>query len=152
MLFRSIEGEIIFKSQKTYRHSISWDHINGVGAVKGTKQVSKGGINYKVTLMQGGNGNAGDASAGPKGSEWNKLMLPIHIKAKDQSWAYAANVTTPTEYWGIDFTDADLRTHSDHGNGSYQWCQEVYYDNASTRVLSSVCCRLSNTALSVPCI
>lgn len=129
------DGKTKFKSQKTYRHSISWDHIDSKGAVNGSKIVEKNGIRYKVTLMKGGNGNASDMVAGPKSSEWNKLMLPIHIKAKDQSWAYPANVTTPTAYWGIDFTDADLQTHYDHGNGAYQWCREVYYDNASGRVL-----------------
>lgn len=128
------EGKVIFKSLKTYRHTISHDHINSAGCVDGTKQVAKNGINFKVRLMKGGNGNASDVVAGPKGSEWNKLMLPIHIKAKDQSWAYPDNVTMPTEYWGIDFTDADLQTHRDHGNGSYQWCQETFHSNASYRV------------------
>lgn len=130
----AIDGKIIFKSQKPYRHSINWDHIDSVGAVKGTKQVTKGGNTYKVRLMMGGNGNANDAINGPKSSEWNKLMLPIHIKAKDQSWAYSSYVNTPTEYWGIDFTDADLLTYSRHVDGGYHWCQEVYHSDASQRV------------------
>lgn len=129
-----IDGKIIFKSKKPFRHSISWDHINSQGCVNGTKTVTKNGVTYKVRLMKGGNGNASDLVNGPKKSEWNKLMLPIHVKAKDQSWAYANNVDTPTPYWGIDFTDADLLTHNSHGSGSYHWCQEVFHSNASNRV------------------
>lgn len=128
------EGKIKYKSQKTFRYGISWDHINSKGAVDGSTIVEKNGVRYRVTLMKGGNGDAGDAINGPKGSEWNKLMLPIHARAEDQSWAYKSNVDMPTENWGIGFTDADLHTHNDHGNGTYQWCREVYYNDASTRV------------------
>lgn len=131
----AIDGKIVFKSQKPYRHTISWDNINTAGAAVGAKTVTKGGHTYKVRLMKGGNGDAANAVSGPKGSEWNRLMLPIHIKAKDQSWAYPANVDAPTAYWGIDFTDADLMTHRDHGNGAYQWCQETFHSNATYRVI-----------------
>lgn len=129
-----IDGKIIFKSKKPFKHSISWDHINSKGCVDGTKKVTKNGVTYKVRLMKGGNGNVSDMAKGPKGSEWNRLMLPIHVKAKDQSWAYGANVDTPTPYWGIDFTDQDLHTHSSHGSGTYQWCQEAFHSNAALRV------------------
>lgn len=130
----AIDGEIIFKSKKPFRHSVSWDHINSRGCVDGTKTITKNGVTYKVRLMKGGDGNASDATKGPKGSEWNKLMLPIHAKARDQSWAYSNNVDVPTPYWGIDFTDQDLHTHNSHGSGSYHWCQEVFHSSATGRV------------------
>ena len=128
------EGKIKYKSQKPFRHSISWDHINSKGAVDGSKIIEKDGVRYKVTLMKGGNGNVNDSVNGPKASEWNKVMLPMHERAKDQSWNFKDNVDIPTEDWGVGFTDADLHTHNSHGSGTYQWCREVYYDNASHRV------------------
>lgn len=130
----AIDGKIIYKSKKPFRHSISWDHIDSKGCVDGTKTVTKDGTTYEVTLMKGGDGNASDAVKGPEASEWNKLMLPIHVRAEDQSWKYGDNVDTPTEDWGVGFTDADLQTHYDHGDGSRHWCQEVYHSNASNRV------------------
>ena len=133
----AIDGKIIFKSKKTIRHSISWDHINSKGCVKGTKTVTKGGHTYKVRLMKGALTDPSRydlPDKGAMGSEWNKLMLPIHIKAKDKSWEYPANVETDIPYWGIDFTDADLQTHNSHGDGSYHWCQEVSNDNPAGRV------------------
>lgn len=133
----SSKGETIFRSMKTFRHSISWDHINSKGCVDGTKKVTLNGITYEVTLMKGTltNPSLYDApDRGAFGSEWNELMLPIHINAKTQNWAYPAYVDTPTEYWGTDFTDADLQTHNSHGDGSYHWCQETPNANASYRV------------------
>lgn len=134
----AIDGKIIYKSQKPYRHTISWDNINAKGCVDGTKQITKDGTTFKVRLMKGALTDPGNYTAsdrGAKGSEWNRLMLPIHVKAKDKSWAYPAYVESTIPYWGIDFTDADLQTHSSHGNGSYQWCQEVRSDSASNRVI-----------------
>lgn len=134
----AIDGEIIFKSQKTYRHSISYDHITSKGCVYGEKQVSKNGINYKATLIKGALTDPSaytDPDRGAKGSEWNRLMLPIHIKAKDKSWAYPDYVEDNIPYWGIDFTDTDLQTIDSAGNGSYHWCQEIRGGDVTYRVL-----------------
>lgn len=130
-------GKVIFKSQKPFRHSISWDHINSKGAVDGSKIIEKDGVKYRARLMRGALTNPSEnnnSDRGAKGSEWNKLMLPISIKAKDQSWAYKDYVDMPTEDWGTGFTDADLHTHYSHGNGTYQWCQETAKSDASNRV------------------
>lgn len=133
----AIDGKIIYKSKKTFRNSISWDHINSKNCVDGTKTVTKDGTTYKVRLMRGALTDPSEydnADRGAIGSEWNKLMLPIHANAAGQSWAYPAYVDTPTENWGVGFTDADLQTHYDHGDGSYHWCQEVPKGYASNRV------------------
>lgn len=131
----AIDGKIIYKSKKPFRHSISWDHIDSKGCVDGTKTVTKDGVTYEVTLMKGANKDpaGGDQGAMNHGSEWNKLMLPIHERAKDQSWKHKNNVDTPTEDWDVGFTDEDLHTHNNHGDGAYQWCQEEA-EGASRRV------------------
>ena len=133
------EGKILFVAKKTIRHSISWDHINAANCARGAvAQKTVKGHTFKIRLMKGSNAigdstipDYGTASSGAlnHGSEWNKLMLPIHANAAPgKSWAYPGNVgTSDTAYWGVDFTNADLQTHSDHGNGSYSWCQETAY-------------------------
>lgn len=134
----AIDGDIIFKSKKPFRHSISWDHINSKGCVFGTKTVTKGDTNFKVTLMKGALTDPylySSADRGAKDSEWNRLMLPIHIQAKDKSWTYPAYVEDNIPYWGIDFTDIDLHTTSSAGSGAYQWGQETPSDHASRRVV-----------------
>lgn len=124
----ALDGKTLFVAKKTFRHSISWNHINNVNAVYGDRTVSINGVNYKVRLLRTGTEDPMDGYNGDylHGSEWNKLMLPIHEQAEDGSWAYKDNVEANVPYWGIDYTDADLMTRSTHGNGSYSWCQETY--------------------------
>ena len=121
------QGKIQFVAKKPIRYSISWDSINSANCVYGDKTITIGGLTYKVRLMRGANKDpAGDYRGSVNhNSEWNKLMLPIHIEAKDKSWAHPNNVEAYVPYWGIDFTDADLHTHRNQGDGSYSWCQEA---------------------------
>jgi hypothetical protein len=132
----AIDGKIIYKSQKTFRHSISWDHIHSKGCVHGTKTLTKNGITYKVRLMGGwlNDPSSGYDGVSCHGSEWNRLMLPIHVNAPN-SWNYPNNVsaTEKTVDWGINFTDADLQTHHNYGNGSCHWGRETY--SSSNRVI-----------------
>ncbi len=107
--------KILFVAKKTFRHSISWDHINSKGAVFGTKTVTIGGKTYKVRLLTGGNGQP--ASDG--GGEWNLIMYGVH-----------QNHTPPWDY----YDDQELHTHSTYGDGSYSWCQETSASNTAYRV------------------
>ena len=80
----AIDGKIIYRPRKAIRHSISWNSINTANCVYGGsegKRVTKNGQTYIVRLMKGALTDPGlyDASdRGAKGSEWNRLMLPIH--------------------------------------------------------------------------
>jgi len=140
------QGKILFVAKKTIRSNISWDQINAANCARGNVvQKTVKGYTFKVRLMKGSHvaGDStvpdyGTASSGAlnHGSEWNKLMLPIHENAApSKSWAYPNNVgTNDTAYWGTNFTDADLQTHYNHGDGSYSWCQETTY-GSSRRLL-----------------
>lgn len=130
------EDKILFVAKKPIRHSITWDAIHAAGCAYGSKTVVIGGLTYKVRLFRSAlTDPALDANAdkGAIGSEWNKLMLPIHVEAPS-SWAYPVYCGT-TEDWGINFTDADLWTISSAGNGTYTWCQEKLTSNAAGRVI-----------------
>lgn len=130
------KDKIQFIAKKPIRHSISWDNINTAGCVFGTKTVVIGGLTYKVRLMRSGiKDPVANLDGDMHGSEWNRLMLPIHIEAKDKSWAYPAKVEASIPYWGIDFTDGDLHTHNSFGSGSYSWCQET---QSASRVLRGI--------------
>lgn len=131
-------GKTEFIAKKTFRHSISWDAINNVNAIFGNRTISIRGKIYKIRLIKGkteGNQNDSSSCKGGiiKGSEWNKLMLPIHKNAPS-NWADKGNVNSPTENWNVGYTDADLFTRSSAGNGNYSWCQE-YGQNTDYRLL-----------------
>jgi len=128
-------GKIIFTTMKPIRYSISWDDIDAANAVYGDETVEINGLTYKVRLWRGAQNDPShdeDSDRDAIGSEWNKLMLPIHEKAPSNfSYSY---VDEPTEDWGINFTDADLLTDNS-GNGYYSWCRETRGSTTSYRVV-----------------
>jgi len=129
-------GKIIFTTMKPIRYSISWDDIDAANAVYGNETVEINGLTYRVRLWKGAQNDPShdeDSDSDAIGSEWNKLMLPIHEKAPS-SFAYSQNVDEPTKDWGVNFTDGDLLTDNS-GNGYYSWCQEALGSNTSNRVI-----------------
>lgn len=126
------KGKIQYVAKKPFRHSISWDNINDAKAVYGDRIVEIGGKRYKIRLLRG---LGEDKKPSPEqidgqyngeichNSEWNKLMLPIHVNAPS-NWSYHNNVNSPTEYWGVNYTDEDLITINKYSSGSSTWCQE----------------------------
>lgn len=125
----SVDGQTKYISKKPLRHTISWDHIHSVGAVFGTASVVIKGLTYKVRLLSGANSNHAKVAHGfdapyTHGCEWNRLLY--HISAKP--FGTAANFLASegiTEGDWASYSEADLLTHRDHGDGSYSWCQET---------------------------
>lgn len=138
------QGKILFVAKKAFRNSISWDHINSANAVYGGKTVEIDGLTYKIRLMKGALTDPSeyeDPDRGAHGSEWNRLMLPIHEQAIDESWDYPEYVENDIPVWSHNlgsgnqgmYTDEDLLTHYAYGSGHYSWCQEVA-ESAAYRV------------------
>ncbi|HZK41487.1 MAG TPA: hypothetical protein VFD14_00810 [Clostridia bacterium] len=135
-------GKILFSPMKAIRCNISWDHIFNKGAVwgdgttGGDRTVQVQGFTFKVRLFRGLNNSynpktvpAGYDGVHCHGSEWNRLILPLHVGAKTGSWgSYGDNVESGLPYWGTDFTDADLQVAS--GNGRASWCQNYAYSSS----------------------
>ena len=117
-------GKIIFRPRKQIRSYLMWNDINKVNAVHGGPDgatVSKNGINYRVRLMR-----SSSTATGTKGSEWNKLMLPIHENAIYGNWSYPGYVESNIPVWphkygtGLNgmYSDKDLSTDMIYGDGS----------------------------------
>lgn len=129
-------GNVEYIAKKSFRYDISWDEIKAVNAIFGNRTEKIGGHIYKVRLIKGKTeGKQGDQSAHDgdinRGSEWNKLLLPIHKNAPS-SWDYPYNVGFSTEDWGVKYSDDDLFT--DNSSGSSSWCQE-YGESTALRLL-----------------
>lgn len=121
-------GKVEFVAKKTYRYGISWYKIKAANAVYGNRTIDINGKTYKVRLIKGKTEGKQDDQTKSEGtilhgSEFNKLLLPIHKNAPS-NWGFPKNVNSPTENWGIGYTDADLLTERSFGNGTYTWCQE----------------------------
>ena len=129
------EDNIQFVPKRPLLFNISWKEIDDANCVRGdVKQVVIRGYTFKIRLFKGsgveGDNTIYDYGSTTKGalcfnSEWNKLMLPIHAGAPSTWGDSGGNVISPTEDWGIDYTDADLVTNRNNGVGSYTWCQET---------------------------
>ncbi|WP_152549439.1 hypothetical protein [Geomicrobium sp. JCM 19038] len=99
--------------------------------------MTKDGKQYRVRLMRGAITDPSknqDSDRGAHGSEWNRLMLPIHDQVRSGNWSYPAYVESGIPDWGIGFTDVDLVTHQTHGNGSYVLCQETLGSVIGSRI------------------
>lgn len=131
-------GKVELAAKKPFRYGISYDQINAVGCVDGSKVIKYNGKKYKVRLFKGKTEGKQDDRSAYQGvinhsSEWNMLMLPIHENAPS-NWVHKNNVNYPTEDWGVNYTDDDLVTHHNNGKGSHCWCQE-YGNSTAVRLL-----------------
>lgn len=121
-------------------HNLQSSSGTNLTATKQDASVSVNGKTYTVRLFRGAaddpTNSFADSDRGSIGpaNEWNALMLPIHERAVDGSWKYTEYAPSSVENWGIKFSDGDLITHHEFGNGSYTWCQESRDDDMSRRV------------------
>lgn len=135
------KGNILYVAKKPFRDNISFDTLNSVNAVYGNRVIQKNGKSYKIRLLR-----TIDESLQPdpktykynvafgtflRNSEYNKLMLPIHRNASNNSWQYPNNVDISVENWNIGYSDFDLGVGSDKGAC---WCQETSGQTSSYRI------------------
>jgi len=117
------------------------DNYSSGDRVEQDATVSINGRTYKVRLMRGAGDDPtdsfDDSDRGSLGAdnEWNALMLPIHEKARTGNWNYTEYAPSSVDDWAIYFSDADLLTHNDFGNGSRVWCQETRDTDTFRRVV-----------------
>ena len=121
-----LDGKILFTPMKPIRNSISWNTLLSSNCVYGNKMVDKGELKFKVRLLKGIVTDVYNSTLAQfHYSEWNRLILPIHIQSKDKSWKHSAYVEQDLVSWLVDFTDEDLCTSTTSGNGNYTICQEL---------------------------
>jgi len=112
-------------------HNLTSSSGTDLTPTKQDANVDVNGLNYKVRLMRGAaddpTNSFSDSDRGSLGAanEWNALMLPIHEKAKLGNWNYSAYVPSDVPDWDIGFSDAELLTYYNVGNGSRRWMQET---------------------------
>ena len=155
-------GKVVLIPKKPLRYDLSWEHIYQVGAVYGDDTVGSNpsggnriqdavvtidGFDYRVTLMKGAGADPTvQGSDGvwygwdvdlSQGSEWNRLMYPIHsgVHTDDRNpVTHTDPNAAPFGSWA-NYTDDDLIVDYRSGNGSRQWTQETSGDNTSYRVI-----------------
>ena len=108
----SWQGKVQYMPKKHIRHNLTWNQLLNVNAIYGDNVITIKGVKYKVRLMSsaplGALGDFTSATSQVHYSEWNKLMHPIHERARTGSWYTKSNVESDIENWNINYTNADL--------------------------------------------
>lgn len=122
-----LDGKILYVAKKTFRHTVSWDNLNSLGIVTGTKTVTFGGNTYKVRLLKA---TVTDFQYGygydpveTHGSEWNRLLYRISGKP----WYNAENTLASENIEEGDwaqYTEAQLNFIWQLADGGVTMCQE----------------------------
>lgn len=139
-------GNIEFIAKKPLRYSLIWEDFDSIDAVRGNKVIIIGGLKYKVRLIKGKtegkqNDTSHDEGSINHNSEWNKLMLPISENApNDWGKYFGGNVKSPTEDWGVNYSEDDLGAISRLKgiNGCNTICQEFRYMRGGSAVRGSI--------------
>ena len=112
----ALDGKIIYVAKKNIRSGINWTELNSANSISGNRLIEINSKQYKIRLLKGVAGTPVDeATVDPvytHGSEWNRLMYPIHQD-------------TPTSQEGANwasYTNLDLNVGT--GSGRSSWCQE----------------------------
>lgn len=78
----SLDGVQLFVSKMPVRMAVSWNQINAIGCIYGTKTIQIAGKTYKVRVLKGSNTDPASSQAGANassthGSEWNRLLYHV---------------------------------------------------------------------------
>lgn len=71
------EGKILFIARKVLRRAVSWDQLNNIGCVMGTKQITLSGITYKCRLVRVGYDGCGISTG--NGASDMPLLKGVHV-------------------------------------------------------------------------
>lgn len=93
-----MDNEIVYIPKKPFRYNLSWNDINAANAVFGNKTVTINGKTYRVRLLKAYNEKATTKTENDitfvspsygennKGSEWNKLILPLVVNQEGERY------------------------------------------------------------------
>lgn len=123
----ALDYKVLYVAKKTCRRSISWNVINSAGCVYGQTEIDVGAHRLAVTLIRGSSSDPTDGAVGygPSsnvGSEWDKLLYPVHSGIQSTDVRNLEDPNNPFNQWAA-YSDNDLVVNTE--NGSWTWCQET---------------------------
>ena len=157
----SLDSRVVYVAKKPARYGLFWQDIANVNAVYDTASsasVTINGKRYQVTLLKGAASDPSFDVSGydlpeSNGSEWNRLLYPVHAGDHTVEWNPIAHSDPNVEPFGswAQYTDADLVVYFRTGDGNYQWTQEQsgtvgYYVNRGHMGITSF--RYNHTTIS----
>lgn len=126
----ALDNKVVFFPRQPLRNKLAREALPR-NVVSGLSSISKDSLEYSVRLIKGTTGFQ-DAEIGwstPKHtnaeilkSEWNRIILPLSIRNKDNSWSFPQYIPEDLEDWGIHH---NLEHFTGGGSGSYTLINEL---------------------------
>jgi hypothetical protein len=131
-----LDGTELYIAKRPLRRTISWDSLNAVDAVYGSRILTIKGVDYKIRLLKGANSDPTIRTSGydvssARGSEWNRIFYRL----TNDTYLDSKNTKASEEPFVrlAEYSESDLILHYQTGRGgSYNWCQET---SGSNRVI-----------------
>lgn len=128
----ALDNKILYVAKKPIRDKVTWRALNTANVIyENTTNITVGTNTFDVTLLRGAATDPTPVPTGfnlieTHGSEWNRLMFPIHSVNHTTGSVSRHNDPTaePFESWAT-YLDEDLITDVDVGEGAYTLCQEL---------------------------
>lgn len=127
-----VEETLSTESEGNYSAQV----IKKGSGVKQDRKVSIGDNTYRVRLLKGAKENPArteNTDRGAIGSEWNELLIPMHIDSKLKTWRNKEYIGD-SEYWSADLSNEDLILLPTSGSGYVSWTQEVANGSSFRRI------------------
>lgn len=124
--FVTSDNKEIYISKKAIRKNLTWEQLNVLGLIKGTKTLVIGGKTYKLRVMQMYASDGGGNHSAP-GREWLECMVNI------TNGIYAAYTTTQLGTGTGGTTNGELSIGQEpdgrggHVAGAYQGISDMWY-------------------------
>ena len=120
--FNTVEDKVLYVSKLPTRSSVSWDTLNSLGLLEGSKVIALKGVLYRVRTLSGSIDDPyNPLDVSPLPAEWFRLLGSIHngIHSNPTNTAYEG-------YWPI-YGDTELGIDG-ASRGRHNWCVEGYYE------------------------
>lgn len=123
-----VDNKVKYISKMPIRRNISWNRLNELGAVSGSKEIVISGKTYKVRLInglrEGGSGGANTYdSFVTHTSEWNRLMYHVSGKPFARAQTTLASEGIEEGDWA-QYTETELGLAAYNGVGTSTLCRE----------------------------
>lgn len=114
------EDKILFIATKPLRKAITWNQMNSVGVVFGTKEVTFGGITYKCRNARVG--YSGSGITGQKGASDLPLLKAVNAGAGGTwRWDNLTDEELFFENWGLDQGELSIGQEDEPGDSSHSY-------------------------------
>lgn len=132
-------GEIVYIPKKNIRRSVTWNHLQAVNVVHGSRSIDIQGYQFRIELIEGLTRTppAGAITPGydvpwTHGSMWNELLYYVSQEMAHTAYHKRSQLGDNWANYPQDNTANGLNISD--GNGRFSWCKETPSIQPTSRI------------------